>query len=107
MSLSIFKKVVKEGLYLFSFVISLISILNLILRVNFKNKEVFLQPEGGFAHTILSPEVLKRIYNSEDWILIFGYHANRHNYLIKNFYGNNFYWLNFGKLKSICLIKDS
>ena len=107
MSLSIFKKFVKEALYLYSFVISLISILNLILRVNFKNKEVFLQPEGGFAHTILSPEVLKRIYKSEDWILIFGYHARRHNYLTKNFYGNNFYWLNFGKLESISLIKES
>jgi hypothetical protein len=107
MSLFIFKKFAKEVLYLFSFVISLISILNLIFRVNFKNKTVFLQPEGGFAHTILSPEVLKRIYNSQDWILIFGYHARRHNYLTKNFYENNFYWLNFGKLESINLIKDS
>ena len=107
MSLSIFKKYVKELLYLFSFIISLISILNLILKINFKNKQVFLQPEGGFAHTILSPEVLKRIYNSEDWILIFAYHARRHNYLTKNLYGKNFYWLNLGKLESINFIKDS
>ena len=106
MSLSIFKKFVKEALYLFSFVISLISILNLILRVNFKNKSFFTTRRWFRSYYSFSRS-FKRIYKSEDWILIFGYHARRHNYLTKNFYGNNFYWLNFGKLESISLIKES
>ena len=87
----IIKKIFKKILQLLSFVYSLVNLLILILKVDFKNRTVFLQPEGGFAHTILSPEVLKRIYKKSTWCIIFGYEIRRHNYLTKNLYEGHFF----------------
>ena len=87
-------------LYPFKFFLSLISLFIsiksfffLIYKLSFKKKIVFLQPEGGFGHTILTPEVLNKLFRNDQWILVFGYDPRRHNYLIKNLYKNNFFWL--------------
>lgn len=101
----IIKKIFKKILQLLSFVYSLVNLLILILKVDFKNRTVFLQPEGGFAHTILSPEVLKRIYKKSTWCIIFGYEIRRHNYLTKNLYEGHFFWLKLSvPLKKISVI---
>ena len=78
---------------LISLFISIIYLFFLIYKLNFKNKIVFLQPEGGFGHTISTPEVLNKLFRKDEWILIFGYNPSRHNYLIKDLYKNNFFWL--------------
>ena len=90
----------KALLYPLKFFLSLISLFFsiksfflLIYKGNFKNKIVFLQPEGGFGHTILTPEVLNKLVKNNEWILVFGYDSRRHNYLIKDLYKNNFFWL--------------
>jgi hypothetical protein len=87
-------------LYPFKFFFSLISLFIsiksfffLIYKFNFKNKIVFLQPEGGFGHTILTPEVLNKLFRNNEWILVFGHDPRRHNYLVKDLYKNNFFWL--------------
>jgi len=83
----------KFFLSLISLLVSIKSFLFLIYKANFKNKIVFLQPEGGFGHTILTPEVLNKLVKNNEWILVFGYDSRRHNYLIKDLYKNNFFWL--------------
>ena len=60
MSLFFFKKIIREIFYTISFIVSLINLIFFLIKVDIKNKKVFLQPEGGFAHTVLTPEVLKR-----------------------------------------------
>jgi hypothetical protein len=92
MSLSIFK-LLKKYIYFFSFLISVLDLVYLIIFKKFKNKRVFLQPEGGFAHTILSPEVLKRLYDKNNWCIVFGYDPKRHNFLTSEIYNDHFYWL--------------
>lgn len=107
MSLSFFKEFLKKILCIFSFIYSLGSLFFLILKINFKNKVIFLQPEGGFAHTILTPEVLKRIYKNLDWCVVFGYDIKRHNFLTKKLYTEHFYWLELSiPLKRISLIDE-
>ena len=50
---------------LISLFISIIYLFFLIYKLNFKNKIVFLQPEGGFGHTILTPEVLNKLFRNK------------------------------------------
>ena len=78
---------------LISLFISIKHLFFLIYKLNFKNKIVFFQPEGGFGHTISTPEVLNKLFRKDEWILIFGYNPSRHNYLIKDLYKKNFFWL--------------
>ena len=107
MSLYFFKEFLKKILCILSLIYSLGSLFFLILKVNFKNKVIFLQPEGGFGHTITTPEVLKRIYKKLDWCVIFGYDIKRHNFLTKKLYTEHFYWLELSiPLKKISLIDE-
>jgi len=86
-------KLLKSLCYNFSFIISSFSLLHLLIFNNFKKKIVFLFPEGGFAHTLLTPEVLRRLYEGKNWCIIYAYQQDRHNFLTKEIYPKNFFWL--------------
>jgi hypothetical protein len=74
-----------------SFIYSIKSLIFVIYKIK-KDNIVFLQPEGGFGWTILTPEILIRLYKNDKYLFIFGFHPKRHNYEIKNLY-TNFLWL--------------
>ena len=102
-----FKKIIREIFYTISFIVSLINLIFFLIKVDIKNKKVFLQPEGGFAHTVLTPEVLKRLYPKNEWLIVFGHDPKRHNKLIKDLYLNNFYWLDLSlNINKLSHIKD-
>lgn len=88
------KNFIKFFFFFISFLFSLKNLVILLFKVNFKNKKIFLQHEGGFGWTIITPEILLRLNENKDWILIFGYNSRRHNYQTKNLYPSNFFWLN-------------
>ena len=88
-----FLKLLKSLFFIFSFLISFFSLVYLLIFNNFKKKIVFLCPEGGFAHTLLTPEVLRRLYEGKKWCVIYGYQPDRHNFLTKEIYQKNFFWL--------------
>ena len=107
MSLFFFKKIIREIFYTISFIVSLINLIFFLIKVDIKNKKVFLQPEGGFAHTVLTPEVLKRLYPKNEWLIVFGHDPKRHNKFIKDLYLNNFYWLDLSlNINKLSHIKD-
>ena len=58
----------------------------LILK-NSKTKNVFLQPEGGFGHTITSP-LLLNYYYKKNWVLFFGFNSKRHNPYVAKIFPN-------------------
>ena len=91
MSLFIFK-LLKEFIF-FLFLISILDLIYLIILKKFKNKRVFPQSEGGFVHTIFSPEVFKRLYDKNNLCILFGYNPKRYNFLTKEIYNDHFYWL--------------
>ena len=100
-------KLLKLIIYSFSFLISFFSLLHLLIFNNFKKKIVFLCPEGGFAHTLLTPEVLRRLYEGKNWCVIFGYKPDRHNFLTKEIYQKNFFWLRLSiTIFKKCLVKE-
>ena len=76
---------------LISFIYSIKSLFFVIYKIK-KDNIIFLQPEGGFGWTILTPEIFLRLYENDKYLLIFGFHPKRHNYEIKNLY-TNFLWL--------------
>ena len=62
--------------------------------INSKNVSFFLQPEGGFGHTILTPLILTVLFKNK-WKLIFGYTNKRHNFLITSIFKNNFFFFRY------------
>lgn len=65
----------------------------------FKEKRTFyLQYEGGFGHTVVSPELLN-YYFSNDWILIFAFSERRHNKLIEKIYSDKLFFINVELIK--------
>ena len=88
------KKVLKSVLENISFLYSVLSCLKIFLILRKKKIDVFISPEGGFGPTILKPIMLNCFYKDQsDFVLIFGYHPNRHNKLISKIFEENFLWL--------------
>ena len=52
-----------------------------------KKKNIFLQNEGGFGHSITSPLVLNN-YFGENWSLLFSYYYKRHNKNVDKIFSN-------------------
>ena len=81
------KKVLKSVLENISFLYSVLSCLKIFLILRKKKIDVFISPEGGFGPTILKPIMLNCFYKDQsDFVLIFGYHPNRHNKLISKIF---------------------
>ncbi len=89
-----YKKIFKLILENISFLYSILSCLNIFFILRKKKINVFISPEGGFGPTILKPIMLSCFYREQsNFVLIFGYHPNRHNILISKLFGENFLWL--------------
>ena len=79
--------------YIFFFY-SIFSCIKIFFILRKKKIDVFLSPEGGFGPTILKPIMLNCFYKKQsNFVLIFGFHPNRHNKLILNIFEKNFLWL--------------
>lgn len=55
-------------------------------------KNIFIQYEGGFGHTITAPQILRAKFK-DDWYLIFFYSNKRHNIFVKSLFDENFFFL--------------
>ena len=93
-------KIIKSILEYISFLYSIFSCFKIFFILRKKKIDVFLSPEGGFGPTILKPIMLSCFYKKQsNFILIFGFHPNRHNKLISKLFEKNFLWLELSNRK--------
>lgn len=88
------KSLIKHGLSELSFLVSIFSCIKVFFLVKNKKITIYLSPEGGFGPTIFKNVLLKCLHKTDkDYLLIFGYHPGRHNYLVSKLFSKNFLWL--------------
>lgn len=88
-----FKKILKTLALLINLFLLLLYIPFFLFKFLREKRVIYLQHEGGFGHTITSPEILNYYYK-ENWIIIFAFSKRRHNRLIEEIYNNKLFFLN-------------
>jgi hypothetical protein len=93
-----YKKLLKIFLLFINFFFLFFYIPFFLLKFFKEEKTFYLQHEGGFGHTITSPELLNYHFNN-DWILIFAFSKRRHNKLIEKMYNGKLFFFNVELIK--------
>jgi hypothetical protein len=93
-----FKQLLKIFLLFINFIFLFFYIPLFLLKFFKEEKTFYLQHEGGFGHTITSPELLNYYFNN-DWILIFAFSKRRHNKLIEKMYNGKLFFFNVELIK--------
>jgi hypothetical protein len=96
-----FKKILKTLALLINLFLLLLYVPFFLLKFLREKRVIYLQHEGGFGHTITSPEILNYYYK-DNWIIIFAFSKRRHNRLIEEIYNNKLFFLNIEIIPVSC-----